>query len=108
MKNLTEVEIQEIDREIAELRAEIDRIDNGTPPRDLEVRRLGDQIEELLAKKGEPWELKKMIRKGNKLKHKKRSITGTATKDEDNGSVLVQQNDGTITVWAASDAEVIT
>jgi len=57
-KTLTEAEIQEIDREIDELRAEIDRIDNGTPARDIEVRRLGDQIEKLLAKRGDPWPFK--------------------------------------------------
>ncbi|RYZ90235.1 MAG: hypothetical protein EOP04_04510 [Proteobacteria bacterium] len=57
-KALTEAEIQEIDCEIEELRSEIDRLDNGTFSRDLEVRRLGDQIEQLLAKKGEPWPFK--------------------------------------------------
>ena len=51
-KKLTEAEIQEIDREILELGPEIDRLDNVTFSRDLEIRRLGDQIDRLLAKKG--------------------------------------------------------
>lgn len=57
-KTLTEAEIEGIDSEIEELRREIDRIDNGTPARDSEIRRIGAQIERLLAKKGEPWPFK--------------------------------------------------
>lgn len=49
-----------------------------------------------------------MIKKDDKVRHKKEGYTGVAKADEEkNGTVSVKQDDGGITTWVAADTEVI-
>ena len=46
------------------------------------------------------------IKKGQRVKHRE-GHTGTAITKEHNGAVLVKQDDGAVSTWAAGDTEPI-